>query len=114
MQQLEKGGEYEIIIKSRDSKGIFNVHINRVDNTESTLANTYNSGNLFTPWYSRSSLQYTSVFQRNMGIGEVAHGNSLLSTVMTNNMPFNGNISFNSWFVNLLQKYIMQLGNKTN
>ncbi|VDO49722.1 unnamed protein product [Onchocerca flexuosa] len=44
LQQLEKGGEYEIIIKSRDSEGIFNVQIDRVDNIEGTLASIHNSG----------------------------------------------------------------------
>ncbi|EJD74528.1 hypothetical protein LOAG_18163 [Loa loa] len=43
LQQLEKGGEYEIIIKSKDSEGIFNVYIDLVDNNESALANIRDS-----------------------------------------------------------------------
>ncbi|KAM3716720.1 Surface protein P12p [Dirofilaria immitis] len=98
LQQFEKGAEYKIIIESRDSKGIFNVHIDQVDNTDNAMTNIHNSvmpvnpkgdSNLFTPWCSCLSLQYTSVLQQNMCISEIAHDNSLMSTVMANNMLCN-------------------------
>ncbi|VDO31676.1 unnamed protein product [Brugia timori] len=104
LQHLEKGGEYEITIKSRDSEGIFNVHIDRIDDddgNEDTLTNTRDSlvsfnfngySNFFAPWCSCSSLQCISsaflrAFQRNMEIGEVLRRNSLMSTMITN-IPF--------------------------
>uniref|UniRef100_A0A0R3RRS8 Tudor domain-containing protein n=1 Tax=Elaeophora elaphi TaxID=1147741 RepID=A0A0R3RRS8_9BILA len=39
LQHLEKGGEYEITINSRDSEGILNVHFNRINNKRSALTN---------------------------------------------------------------------------
>uniref|UniRef100_A0A915PNH5 Tudor domain-containing protein n=1 Tax=Setaria digitata TaxID=48799 RepID=A0A915PNH5_9BILA len=106
LQHLEKGGEYEIIIKSRDARGIFNVAIKQVDDESSgALTNIRNSvlsvlpdrnmDDLFPPRCSySSSLQYTNeaiakTFQRNVSIAEPLYGNSLVSTMIAKNMAFN-------------------------
>ncbi|CAG9530812.1 unnamed protein product [Cercopithifilaria johnstoni] len=101
LQQLEKGSEYEITIKSQDSEGIFNVHINQADNNRGALANICDSvvpvnsdrnNNLLAAWCS-CSMQFAydafvKAFQRNMRIDEATRENSLMSTMMANNMTF--------------------------
>ncbi|EJW77959.1 hypothetical protein WUBG_11130, partial [Wuchereria bancrofti] len=67
LQHLEKGGEYEITIKSRDSEGIFNVHIDRIDDDEDTLTNTRDSlvSFNFDGYTPGQSLIYTSYYDEN-------------------------------------------------
>ncbi|VBB25895.1 unnamed protein product [Acanthocheilonema viteae] len=103
LQQLEKGSEYEITIKSRDSEGIFNVNINEIDNNGAALTNICDSvvpfnpdrdNNLLTPSCSCSSLQFIHdvfmrAFQRNMSSNEAAYGSFLMSTMMASSMTFN-------------------------
>ncbi|KAL3986024.1 Tudor domain family protein [Acanthocheilonema viteae] len=103
LQQLEKGSEYEITIKSRDSEGIFNVNINEIDNNGAALTNICDSvvpfnpdrdNNLLAPSCSCSSLQFIHdvfmrAFQRNMSSNEAAYGSFLMSTMMASSMTFN-------------------------
>ncbi|VDK82768.1 unnamed protein product [Litomosoides sigmodontis] len=117
LRRLERGGEYEITMMSRDSDGIFNVYIDQVGGHRRALVNTDYSiisdnsirssswsclfqDNLFTEfaeWFSCSSLQFVydafaKAFQRSMeSIDEEARGNSLISTVMANSLTFSSN-----------------------